>query len=80
MMRGIIGIARDLSLEVIVEGIETEDQLTALSVFGIDGVQGYVFARPMDGISLLPFLVHKVKTTGVLANINQARRKQASVG
>ncbi len=80
MMRGIIGIARDLSLEVIVEGIETEEQLTALSVFGIDGVQGYVFARPMDGISLLPFLVHKVKTTGVLANINQARRKQASVG
>ncbi len=78
MMRGIIGIARDLSLEVIVEGIETEEQLAALSAFGIDGVQGYVFARPMDGISLLPYLVHKVKTNGVLTNINQARRKQAS--
>ena len=80
MMRGITGIARDLDLEVIVEGIETEEQLAALGAYGIDGVQGYVFARPMDVISLLPLLVHKMKPNGMLANINQARRKRTSAG
>lgn len=80
LMRGITGIARDLDLEVIVEGIETEEQLDALRTFGIDGVQGYVFAKPMDAVSLLPYLVHKLKTNGVLTSINQARRKQRSVG
>ncbi|MFN7320089.1 MAG: putative bifunctional diguanylate cyclase/phosphodiesterase, partial [Methylobacterium sp.] len=80
MMRGITGIARDLDLEVIVEGIETEEQLAALGAYGIDGVQGYVFARPMDVISLLPLLVLKMKPNGMLANINQARRKRTSAG
>ncbi len=80
MMRGITGIARDLQLEVIVEGIETEDQLAALGAFQIDGVQGYVFARPMDVLSLLPFLIHTIKTNGMLANINQVRRKKTSIG
>jgi diguanylate cyclase (GGDEF)-like protein len=80
MLRGITALARDLQLEVIVEGIETEEQLNALSLLSIDGVQGYVFSRPVDGITLLPLLVHKVKTSPVLTTINHTRQKQASVG
>jgi diguanylate cyclase (GGDEF)-like protein len=63
LMRGIVAIARDLSLEVIVEGVETEDQLLELEAYGIDGIQGYVFARPMGAVSLIPYLLQKIKAS-----------------
>lgn len=43
----IIQVARGFDLEVIAEGVETEQQLELLTDMGVDGVQGYCFARPM---------------------------------
>jgi diguanylate cyclase (GGDEF)-like protein len=40
----IIGLGRNLRLEVIAEGVETEEQLRALE--GCHGVQGYLFGKP----------------------------------
>ncbi|MGA2009778.1 MAG: EAL domain-containing protein [Solirubrobacteraceae bacterium] len=47
LVRAIIEMAEALGLATIVEGIETEDQLHRFRELGIDGVQGYVYARPM---------------------------------
>ncbi len=47
LVRAIIDMAEALGLATIVEGIETEDQLQRFRALGIDGVQGYVYARPM---------------------------------
>lgn len=80
LMKGVISIAHALSLDVIVEGIETEEQLRELEAYGIDGIQGYIFARPVDAISLLPYLAYKVKPASQPTNINQARNKRKSVG
>ena len=43
----IIDIADYLSVPVIAEGVETEEQLHALRVVGCDIVQGYYFSRPV---------------------------------
>lgn len=43
----IIGLGRTLNLEVLAEGVETEDQLQALSDFGCHTGQGYLFSRPV---------------------------------
>lgn len=43
----IIAMARNLQLEVIAEGVETEAQLTFLSRQGCLEYQGYLFGRPM---------------------------------
>ena len=43
----IVGMTRSLGIKSCAEGIETEEQMAALRVIGIDEVQGYLFGRPM---------------------------------
>jgi EAL domain-containing protein (putative c-di-GMP-specific phosphodiesterase class I) len=79
-MKGVVSIAQALSLEVIVEGIETAEQLRELDVYGVDGIQGFIYARPMDGISLLPHLAYKIKPVSRLTDVNQSRNKRVQRG
>jgi EAL domain-containing protein (putative c-di-GMP-specific phosphodiesterase class I) len=44
--RGILQVCEDLGIEVIAEGIETRDELSALVDLGVDLFQGFLFARP----------------------------------
>ena len=43
----IISIGHIMSLEVISEGVETEDQLKTLKDIGCDYIQGFIWGRPM---------------------------------
>jgi diguanylate cyclase (GGDEF)-like protein len=54
--QAIIRLAHNLSLRVVAEGVETEEQLTWLRNEGCDDIQGYLVARPsrlseVNGIS-----------------------------
>jgi len=44
---GIAKITRDLHIELVAEGIETETQCERMRRFGIVAMQGYLFCRPM---------------------------------
>ncbi len=48
IIKGIAQITRDLSIERVAEGIETEDQLETMKRFGINAVQGYLYSRPVS--------------------------------
>jgi len=48
IVQAIITLAHHLSLDVIAEGIETQEQLRILQDLGCDFGQGYFFARPLD--------------------------------
>ena len=52
----IIDIADFLGVPVIAEGVETEEQMTALREMGCDLVQGYYFSRPVPGEAFEEFL------------------------
>ncbi|MDE2414029.1 MAG: EAL domain-containing protein [Comamonadaceae bacterium] len=47
VVQTILGMARNLDLEVVAEGVETEAQRDFLARHGCDLYQGYLFARPM---------------------------------
>ena len=47
IVRGIIGLARGLGLEVIAEGVETEDQAALLRELGCTQAQGFLYAPPL---------------------------------
>jgi EAL domain-containing protein (putative c-di-GMP-specific phosphodiesterase class I) len=46
IVAGIVSIARALDIEVLGEGVESEQELTVLRATGISLFQGYYFARP----------------------------------
>lgn len=48
IIRSIIALGRSLSIEVIAEGIETEEQHELLRSLGCEFGQGYLFARPAE--------------------------------
>jgi EAL domain-containing protein (putative c-di-GMP-specific phosphodiesterase class I) len=46
LLGSIVGLCRDLGIEIIAEGVETEAERDALVRLGGDLCQGYLFARP----------------------------------
>jgi diguanylate cyclase (GGDEF)-like protein/PAS domain S-box-containing protein len=57
--RTIIALAHSLSLEVVAEGVETEEQLAFLLVNRCDHGQGYLFAKPVPGEAATALLAAK---------------------
>jgi predicted signal transduction protein with EAL and GGDEF domain len=47
IVTAIISMARTLGVDVVAEGVETEEQLEALKRLGCQRAQGYLFAAPM---------------------------------
>jgi diguanylate cyclase (GGDEF)-like protein/PAS domain S-box-containing protein len=47
LVSAIIGVAHNLSMSVIAEGVETEEQLRFLRLLKCDMTQGYYFSRPV---------------------------------
>ncbi|MGI8650828.1 MAG: putative bifunctional diguanylate cyclase/phosphodiesterase [Rubrobacter sp.] len=56
IVQTIVTLAHNLGLDVVAEGIETEQQLARLRDMGCDFGQGYLFARPMDRFGAQEFL------------------------
>jgi len=48
IVRAIMQLAHSLKLEVIAEGVETEEQLRTLRHLGCDYIQGFLFSKPVD--------------------------------
>ena len=45
--RSLLGLAHNLELEVVAEGVEDEETWTALAALGCDIVQGYCLSKPL---------------------------------
>ncbi|QEL22665.1 EAL domain-containing protein [Bosea sp. F3-2] len=62
LMNVITQLAHDLELRLIVEGVETQEQLEVIKKHAVHGIQGFVFARPMTAEELLPMIGTRVAT------------------
>jgi EAL domain-containing protein (putative c-di-GMP-specific phosphodiesterase class I) len=48
IVKATIGLAKDLGLEIIAEGVETRAQFEALKNWGCTEIQGFYFAKPLS--------------------------------
>ena len=55
---GIISLAHSLKLEVVAEGVETEEQYAILKSFYCDAIQGFLFCRPVPHSEITSFVQH----------------------
>jgi EAL domain-containing protein (putative c-di-GMP-specific phosphodiesterase class I) len=56
LVEAILGLASQLSLEVVAEGVETEDQAIYLREQGVSKLQGYHFSRPLSPNVVVDFI------------------------
>ena len=54
--RAIIGMAKNLGLSAVAEGVESRDQLDYLRHLGCNEIQGYFVSRPLPAIEAAEFL------------------------
>lgn len=66
IVRAIITLARNLSLKVIAEGVETRSQLEALKRLKCEAAQGYFFSEPMTFDALKGLLDHRNNSKEIL--------------
>lgn len=58
----IVRLSRDLGIRVIGEGVETQEQLSALETAGCDLIQGYLWSRPIPAADV-EALLEKAEAT-----------------
>ena len=69
IIKTIVGLARNLDLKVVAEGVETTDQHQLLALAGCGSAQGYLFAEPMPANRVGVFIESNRRDSG------QAREK-----
>jgi diguanylate cyclase (GGDEF)-like protein len=53
LFSAVVGLAKGLGYEVVVEGVEDRDQLEkVVSVAGVDMIQGYIFSRGLSNVEM----------------------------
>ena len=62
LVRAMIGVAQELGLNVVAEGVETEGQRDVLLAAGCSLMQGFLFARPQPAGAVEQFLLPCVGT------------------
>lgn len=56
-----ITIIHGLGIQVVAEGVETEEQLEFLKKFGCDFIQGYLFSRPLTTVAFIDYCFSKME-------------------
>ena len=82
MLEVILDIADYLSVPVVAEGVETEEQLLALRAMGCDIVQGYYFSKPVPPVEYEEFIKKRLSqgaSDDLLSSAVKRRRERTNV-
>ena len=80
IVRAIIGLGRALGIHVNAEGVETEEQATALQSEGCEEVQGYFYGTPMAKANVEELLKRMGAITPVVESADAARPAELATG
>jgi diguanylate cyclase (GGDEF)-like protein len=80
IVQAIIALGKAMQLEVIAEGVETEQQLLLVNQFGCDLAQGFFIAMPMPEAEFLQWCDTADQTTGELPALSMTLNKELQAG
>jgi EAL domain-containing protein (putative c-di-GMP-specific phosphodiesterase class I) len=63
IVTAIVAMSKSLGVDVVAEGVETEEQLAELKALGCHRAQGYLLARPMNAAAVMKLLGKSAATT-----------------
>jgi diguanylate cyclase (GGDEF)-like protein len=63
LFEAIVGLGKKLNLGVVVEGVETVDQLEQINKAGVNLIQGFLFGRPMTSARVLEVLEERERAS-----------------
>lgn len=78
LVETIISIARTMEMNVVAEGIETEEQQAVLTRLGCDYLQGYLFSRPLPA-EQVPWLLLQINSDKQIIPINRIQTDPAFI-
>lgn len=78
LVETIISIARTMEMNVVAEGIETEEQQAVLTRLGCDYLQGYLFSRPLPA-EQVPWLLLQINPDKQIIPINKIQTDPAFI-
>ncbi|MCB1581360.1 MAG: EAL domain-containing protein, partial [Alphaproteobacteria bacterium] len=61
LVKAIIGLGKSLNMDIIAEGVESQEEAVALRDLGCDKAQGYYFAKPMPEKEIVDFIIKNRK-------------------
>ena len=69
IVQAVLVMAERLGIRVVAEGVETQDQLSALVELGCKYLQGYFFSPPLESAAILEFDPETVRVHGVALGV-----------
>ena len=69
-MRAIVGLAKGLGIDIVAEGVETEESWSTLAELGCDVAQGFFICRPLPLPELVEWLeIRQMATMASVASL-----------
>lgn len=74
LVMSVVGLAHNLRLAVVAEGVETEEQLRLLNLLRCDEWQGFLMSEPLPAVDLLKLLRKKGTVPSAIARQGNQKR------
>lgn len=72
IVKTIVTLAGNLGMQVIAEGVETEEQLNQLRLLKCQYAQGYLFSEPLDAVQADLFILNRLNSSPTALPIPEA--------
>lgn len=72
LFKTIVQMAKALEMDVIAEGVETEEQLAILKELGCDEIQGFLISKPLPPDAITPILRQRFLRTKNIVSISRS--------
>ena len=78
IVKAIVELARSLDMQVVAEGVETEDQLRVVTTLGCEYAQGYYFSKPAAAKTTLALMKEREELERSFALLRESQPNAAS--